>query len=139
MKLQSAPSSQGRRGVPRGPGASLVLGGWCPPGAAAWAQEQGNSDLSACCPRHTGFLRRLRGRSPGTGGARAGSHHGLCFLFVSTKSLTTGFLQTRCPDASPWGTWPTPTSAGAESGSPSCGESAGRCKFRRVTSKGVLL
>lgn len=62
------------------------------------------------------------------------------FVFVfSAKRLTTGFPQPRCPDANPWGTWPTPTSAGAESGSPSCGDSAGRCKFRRVTSKGVLL
>ena len=143
MKLQSAPSSQGGRGAPCRAGTRLALWGWCPPGAAAQAQEQGNSNLSACCPHHPGFLRQLCVRSPGTGGARASSHHRLCFLFCfvffSAKRLTTGFPQPRCPDANPWGTWPTPTSAGAESGSPSCGDSAGRCKFRRVTSKGVLL
>ena len=72
-------------------GARLALRGWCPPGAAAQAQEQGNSNLSACCPRHTGFLRQLCGRSLGTGGVRAGSHHGLCFLFFPQRDLQKAF------------------------------------------------
>ena len=95
MKLQSAPSSQGGRGAPCRAGTHLALWGWCPPGAAAQAQEQGNSNLSACCPHHPGFLRQLCVRSPGTGGVRASSHHRLrflfCFFFFPQRDLQQAF------------------------------------------------